>query len=72
MQNNKENEKISTTQAKLKALNIHSMLASLIVIIGVFGVFLTEGAEKKWGTYVIVFGITYNFITRIRIWRNNK
>jgi len=73
MSNREEKDEIiSVTQAKSKALGIHSMLASFIVIVGALFVFLNEGTEKKLGVYIIILGITYSFITRFRIWRNNK
>lgn len=57
---------------ELKALTIHSMIASLIVASGALLVFLTQGDVKQMGMYVIVFGIIFSFITRIRMWKNKK
>ncbi|SMP88521.1 hypothetical protein SAMN06313486_10820 [Epsilonproteobacteria bacterium SCGC AD-308-P11] len=72
MHNNKEDQRTDAAQSKLKMLNLHSMLASFIVIVGALLVFLSEDTEKNVGIYIVIFGIAYSFITRIRIWRNNK
>lgn len=52
MHNNKEDQRTDAAQSKLKMLNLHSMLASFIVIVGALLVFLSEDTEKNVGIYI--------------------
>lgn len=63
---------MSDTPEAIKKFNMHRLLASFIVIVGALLILLSADTNKEIGIYVVVFGITYSFVTRLRVWLYNR
>lgn len=64
-------QELTTIQQTSKKLKLHTVLSVLIAVIGIivlFGDSDAEGHGASFGALLAIGGLTWFFVTRIRIW----